>query len=251
MLRGERFFYQRRSGRLDQPVLVLRDGVAGVERVIVDPNALSARGIVALDWWYPADSGRLLAYGLSEGGTELSTLRVLDLDSGEHLPADVIPHTRAASIAWLPDDSGFYLTRLRCQAACRRVRRCTTAHVFFHPLGQDWRVDEEVLVPGARRGLARGHVVGQRPLAGGGDRPGLGAQRGLPPRSRTPERGFAAIHAGVDALAECVFRGRSALSAHQPGCAELCAVRSGTGARRARELAAGNRQSAPIACWTG
>ena len=99
VLRVERFFYQRCSGRLDQPVLVLRDGIDGQERVIVDPNALSARGIVALDWWYPSRAGRLLAYGLSEGGTELSTLRVLDLDTREHLPADVIPHTRAASIA--------------------------------------------------------------------------------------------------------------------------------------------------------
>ena len=53
-MRGARYFYQRRDGRLDQPVLVVRDGRDGEERVIVDPNALSARGIVALDWWYPS-----------------------------------------------------------------------------------------------------------------------------------------------------------------------------------------------------
>ena len=50
-----------------------------------------------------------MAYGVSEGGTEDSTLAVLDVATGNHL-ADSIAHTRAASIAWLPDSSGFYYT---------------------------------------------------------------------------------------------------------------------------------------------
>ena len=49
--------------------------------------------------------------GVSEGGTELSTLRVLDVERGTTLATDRIPHTRAASVAWLPDASGFYYTR--------------------------------------------------------------------------------------------------------------------------------------------
>ena len=40
----DRYFYQRRGGRQDQPVLLLRTGVAGEERVVLDPNALSADG---------------------------------------------------------------------------------------------------------------------------------------------------------------------------------------------------------------
>src|SRR5690348_5024247 len=97
VVRGPRYFYQRRDGTLDQPILVAREDTT--ERTILDPNALSASGLVALDWWYPSDDGRLLAFGLSEGGTELSTLYVLDVDSGERLSSDEIPHTRAASIA--------------------------------------------------------------------------------------------------------------------------------------------------------
>src|SRR5918912_2945948 len=48
-VRGQRFFYQRRSGRIDQPVLVVREGATGDERTLIDPNTLSARGTVALD----------------------------------------------------------------------------------------------------------------------------------------------------------------------------------------------------------
>ena len=99
VVRGNRYFYQRRDGRLDQPVLVVREGETGRERTILDPNALSSSGIVALDWWYPSRDGRLLAYGISEGGTELSTLYILDVESTEQLPNERIPHTRAASLA--------------------------------------------------------------------------------------------------------------------------------------------------------
>src|SRR5213080_2606299 len=37
VVRGNRYFYQRRDGRLDQPVLVVREGETGGERTIVDP----------------------------------------------------------------------------------------------------------------------------------------------------------------------------------------------------------------------
>jgi len=208
VLRGERSFYTRRSGRLDQPVLVLREGTGGPERVIVDPNARSARGIVALDWWYPSRSGRLLAYGLSEGGTELSTLRVLDLDRGEDLAADVIPHTRAASVAWLPDDSGFYVTRIPAPGSVPAGEEMYNRHVFFHPLGQDWRLDEEVFGAGRAREdwpyVTLSHSG--RWLVVEVSQGWVRSEVHVLDRSQ-PERGFVPIHAGVDAVASAFFAG--------------------------------------------
>src|SRR5258708_23639543 len=60
VVRGTRYFYERRGGRQDQPVLVMRDADSADEHVIVDPNALSASGTIALDWWYPSRNGRRL-----------------------------------------------------------------------------------------------------------------------------------------------------------------------------------------------
>ena len=79
-----RYFYSRRDGRQNQPVLYWREGVDGEDRVAVDPNALNAAGTTALDWYYPSEDGRLLAYGLSENGSEQSVLHVLELDTGRH-----------------------------------------------------------------------------------------------------------------------------------------------------------------------
>jgi prolyl oligopeptidase len=144
VVRGSRYFYQRRDGRMDQPLLVVRDGEAGHERTILDPNTLSASGIVALDWWYPSDDGRLLAYGVSEGGTELSILHVLDVERGVTLEADRIPHTRAASVAWLPDSSGFYYTRYPTPGSVPAGDEVYHRHVYLHLLDQDWRSDADV-----------------------------------------------------------------------------------------------------------
>ena len=56
----------------------------------------------------PSDDGRLLAYGLSENGSEQSVLHVLDVARGATLP-DRIPRTRAADLAWLPGRLGVLL----------------------------------------------------------------------------------------------------------------------------------------------
>ena len=93
-------------------MLYTRDGDTGRERVLVDPNERSLDHLISLDWWAPSWDGRLLAYGLSQSGSEDSTLRVLDVDSAKDLPAsEVITHARYASVAWLPDGSGFYYSR--------------------------------------------------------------------------------------------------------------------------------------------
>jgi prolyl oligopeptidase len=73
-----RYFYLRREGCLNQPVLYWRQGVEGVDQVAVDPNALNQSGTTALDWYLPSEDGRFLAYGISENGSEESVLHLLE-----------------------------------------------------------------------------------------------------------------------------------------------------------------------------
>jgi Serine proteases of the peptidase family S9A len=147
-----RYFYTRREGQQNQPVLYLRQGLAGADRVLLDVNALVADGTQALDWWYPSEDGRLLAFGVSAGGSELSTLRVRDVDTGQDRP-DVIPWTRACSLAWLPSGRGFYYTRYPAPGSVPAGQEQYQRHVFFHRLGtvasQDRLIFGEGLGPSA------------------------------------------------------------------------------------------------------
>jgi len=141
-----RYFYQRRDGRQNQPVLYVRDGVGGADRVAVDPNTQDAAGTTALDWYYPSDDGRLLAYGLSENGSEQSVLHVLDLETGQILP-ERIGRTRAADLAWLPDGSGFYYTRYPAPGEVPEGEEHYHRSIFFHRLGTDPTADPLLFRP--------------------------------------------------------------------------------------------------------
>src|SRR5947209_8473398 len=100
---GKYYFYTRREGTQNQPVLYVREGLNGTDRVLVDVNKMSTDGTVALDWWFPTDDGKYVAYGTSPNGSEESTLRIIDTVSGNLLP-DAIERTRFASVAWKKDN---------------------------------------------------------------------------------------------------------------------------------------------------
>ena len=84
-----KYFYTRREGKQNQPVLYVREGLHGKDRVLLDVNELDREGATALDWWFPTDDGSLVAYGLSTNGSEQSTLRVREVATGKDRP-DVI-----------------------------------------------------------------------------------------------------------------------------------------------------------------
>jgi prolyl oligopeptidase len=145
---GDRLFTLERWGELDQAVLVVRSATAtGRARTLVDPHRLTGDPTAAIDWYHPSPDGRMLAYGISTGGDERSTLHVLDVASGEHLP-DQIPHTRAASVAWEPDGRAFLYTRYPGGAGPGTgddaAARGELRHVHRHQLGRSWTTDPVV-----------------------------------------------------------------------------------------------------------
>jgi prolyl oligopeptidase len=67
---GKYYFYTRREGMQNQPVLYVReanvsakdtDKDQGKDRVLVDANALAADGTMALDWFEPSNNGKDVA----------------------------------------------------------------------------------------------------------------------------------------------------------------------------------------------
>ncbi|MEP7122231.1 MAG: prolyl oligopeptidase family serine peptidase [Byssovorax sp.] len=145
-----RYFYRRQGPGQDQPVLFVREGLHGADRALIDPNLMSADRTTSLDWWSPSWDGGLLAYGLSEGGDENSTLRVLDVTTGRDLgPTEVITRARYASIAWLPDASGFYYSRFPEKGSVPPGEEAYHKRIYEHRLGRD--AGEDPLVFGAGR----------------------------------------------------------------------------------------------------
>lgn len=140
-----KLFHTRRGGTQKQSVLYVRDGLGGADRALIDPNALDAAGLVTIDWWYASPDARYVAYGLSRGGTEMSTLHVRDVASGEDLP-DEIPYTQRARVAWVP--GGFYYTVHPAPGTVPPGDEHYHRRVRYHDLGADPARDEIVFGEG-------------------------------------------------------------------------------------------------------
>jgi prolyl oligopeptidase len=133
---GKFYFHMRREGSQNQAVLLVREGIHGKDRVLVDVNPMSADGTVALDWWAPSDDGKYVAYGISHGGSEESTLRIVETASGKLLP-DTIDRARHANVAWKKDDSGFYYGRTPKKGDVPAGEEVYHVKIFYHALGSD------------------------------------------------------------------------------------------------------------------
>lgn len=155
---GNRFFYLRRDGKQNQPVLYVREGVSGKDRILLDVNELAPDGTVSLDWFYPSPDGQFVAYGTSPNGSEISALEIMEVTDAraprdntdnpkqsEHasvrLLAEKIWRTRAASVAWLPDSSGFYYTRYPRPGDVPAGEEVYHRHIFLHKLGEAGNAD--------------------------------------------------------------------------------------------------------------
>ncbi len=110
--RGQRWFYEAFEPGVQLPRLYWRDGLQGEEHLLVDPAALGAgsKTHYALDYFEPSWDGKLIAYGISAGGSEASVLHVMEVATGKVLAEGI---TRAADsvVAWRPDNRSFFYLR--------------------------------------------------------------------------------------------------------------------------------------------
>jgi prolyl oligopeptidase len=144
-LEAGRVFYLRRLPTEPTPVLCMREGLSGAERVLVDPR--KAGEGAAIDWYSPAPDGQHVAYGLSSGGSENSVLHILSVATGRGM-GETIDRTRFnQNLAWDPDSRAFYYARI--PEGGQGARRYANVRVYRHVLGRSPVRDEIVFAAGA------------------------------------------------------------------------------------------------------
>jgi prolyl oligopeptidase len=125
-----RYFYHRRSAGQDQAAIVVREGIKGKERVLVDPNRLSPDGSVSAVIWDVSADGSVLAWSKRKGGEDEFEVLLLDVDTGKPF-AEGLPRGFYVYFFVLPDKSGFIYTRRRAEGT--RVLE----HRFGTPVAED------------------------------------------------------------------------------------------------------------------
>lgn len=140
---GDRYFYTRNSGLLNQAQLFVREGLKGTPRLLLDPNAWAGDGATALDAWEPSREGRYLLYSVQDGGSDWRVLRVLDVTTGETLE-DEVRWVKFSGLEWI-DDTGFLYSRFPEpeEGAAFQGLNYDQA-VYFHRIGTSQAEDEMV-----------------------------------------------------------------------------------------------------------
>jgi len=138
---GGRTFVTKNDGLQNQAVLYVIDADGAEPRVLLDPNAASSDGTVALSSWSPSRNGKLLAYATSVAGSDWSEIRVRDAGTGKDLP-DVVRWVKNSGAAWKPDGSGFYYGRYDPPKPGAELTQLNQFHkLCFHKLGADPATD--------------------------------------------------------------------------------------------------------------
>ena len=108
--RGDRWFQMRNSGLQDQDVLWVADAPDAEGTILVDPNAMGEGGTTSLGAVEVSEDGELVAYAVTEAGSDWRTWGVRRTATAEDLPEE-IRWSKFTSAAWTDDNAGFFYGR--------------------------------------------------------------------------------------------------------------------------------------------
>lgn len=132
--RAGRFFYSYNNGLQNQDVLYWLEDLNAEPQVLIDPNKLSEDGTVALSGAVVSRDGRLLAYGVSDAGSDWQTWYVRRVDDAQDLE-DCISWVKFSSVSWDAENKGFYYSRYDAPQG-EALKQANYFHkLYYHKLG--------------------------------------------------------------------------------------------------------------------
>jgi prolyl oligopeptidase len=137
-----RYFYLHNDGKQNQSVLYVSDSVDSPGRVLFDPNAIREDATVSLSDFTPNRQGTVLAYALSDGGTDWQTWMFRRVSDGQELP-DTLRYTKFWGVSWAHDGSGVYYDRYPVLPNGKGNDAGRPA-IYFHRMGESQDQDKLV-----------------------------------------------------------------------------------------------------------
>ena len=130
----EKTFYYFNDGSWQQSKLMIKDCDDCKPRVLLDPNKFSQDGTISLGGTSISNNASLLAYAISDGGSDWRIWKVLNIETGEVL-TDTIQWAKFSNAIWENDDSGFYYQKYD-EPKNELLKDINTApKLMFHELG--------------------------------------------------------------------------------------------------------------------
>ncbi len=154
---GPFYYHMYNDGSMQQNVLCIRNKVNGKSRSILDPNKVDPSGKTAIASYSPSPNGKYLAFVLSQNGSDIDRLHILNIKTGRWHSNKIDDH-RITKVAWDANSRGF---RYSYQSHDRKTLK-TRHHKIGNPTKFDKRVKNPKWLNSVRvkkRGLSYSHMM--------------------------------------------------------------------------------------------
>lgn len=142
---GEYIYYSRNSGLQNHSVVYRKKKSGGDAEVFLDPNTFSTDGTTSLAGMNFTQSGRLLAYSISEGGSDWRKVILMNAQTGMKID-DTLKDIKFSGASWKGEEGLFYSTYKREDNASMLSGFTNQHMLYYHRLGTTQK--EDVLIFG-------------------------------------------------------------------------------------------------------
>ena len=136
----DKTFFYFNDGSFQQSKLMIKDCDKCDERVLIDPNTFSDDGTISLGGTSVNNSANMIAFSISDGGSDWRVWKVLDIETGEVLE-DEIKWAKFSGASWENDDSGFFYQKYDEPKGELLKEVNESPKLMFHKIGTDQSED--------------------------------------------------------------------------------------------------------------
>ncbi|WP_026706069.1 prolyl oligopeptidase family serine peptidase [Flavobacterium soli] len=154
--RGNYTYYYKNNGLQNQSVLYRKDK-NGKEEIFLDPNTFSADGSTSLASVSFTEDGSLVAYSISEAGSDWNKITILDAVTKKKLEAEIVD-VKFSGISWYKNE-GFYYSSYDKPEGSQLSAKTDQHKLYFHKLGTSQKSDKVIFGDQEKRRYVGGGVT--------------------------------------------------------------------------------------------
>lgn len=137
-IEGDATYYSKNDGLQNQSVYYrVKDG--GDDEVFLDPNKFSEDGTISLGGMSFSKSGDIVAYAISEGGSDWRKIIIMDAENMK-IMEDTLVDIKFSGMSWKGDD-GFYYSSYDKPKGSELSAKTDQHKVYYHKLGTSQKSD--------------------------------------------------------------------------------------------------------------
>ncbi len=153
---GDYSYYYKNNGLQNQSI-VYRIDKEGKEEVFLDPNTFSADGTTSLGEISFTKDGSIVAYSISEGGSDWRKIIVLDAKSKKQI-GDILIDVKFSGISWKGNE-GFFYSSYDKPTGSELSAKTDQHKLFYHKLNTPQKTDEVIFGLDIKRRYVGGQVT--------------------------------------------------------------------------------------------